>query len=146
VTDRAAGGVGEPSDDGLVGHDLFRMIYARLSGLEGKIVGTERRHHQRVNVSWPVMISTPQGLIEGEVKNISFGGALIQSRRLPDLHQPIPLNIDIPGHHYFLCPFVEVVGYDVLDQNNAATSYGLRVRFIDISEDDLRILGRTVLR
>ena len=41
-------------------------------------LGIEKRLHPRILVSWPVVILTPEGAIDGETRNISVGGACIQ--------------------------------------------------------------------
>lgn len=38
----------------------------------------EKRRHLRVNIIFPVLLMTPYGLLEGEIINISLGGASIQ--------------------------------------------------------------------
>jgi hypothetical protein len=42
-----------------------------------------------------VSIFTSSGSIDGEIKNISIGGALINCQRLPDLEQTFSLTIPI---------------------------------------------------
>lgn len=37
----------------------------------------ERRRHERINLHYSVTIKSPQGILSGETKNISPGGALI---------------------------------------------------------------------
>jgi len=39
---------------------------------------TEKRRHLRVEVKLPLVLMTPYGLIQGEIINLSLGGALIQ--------------------------------------------------------------------
>lgn len=39
----------------------------------------ERREQLRTEVEWTVSMSTTHGLVDGLVKNISLGGALVQS-------------------------------------------------------------------
>jgi hypothetical protein len=39
---------------------------------------TEKRRHLRVNTALPLRLMTPYGFIEGEIINLSLGGALIQ--------------------------------------------------------------------
>ena len=56
----------------------------------------ERRKHERVPVSWPVVVVTPQRYIGGEAKNISVGGASIVCTRDPGRSEPLRLAIKIP--------------------------------------------------
>jgi hypothetical protein len=39
---------------------------------------TEKRRHLRVNIKLPLVLMTPYGLIQGEIINLSLGGAHIQ--------------------------------------------------------------------
>ncbi len=41
-------------------------------------LGVEKRLHPRIPVNWPAVVVTAHGSIEGEVRNISVGGAFIQ--------------------------------------------------------------------
>ena len=49
-----------------------------------------------MQVVWPASIDTSQGPIEGEVTNISLGGALIQLEELPDVGGALDLSMQIP--------------------------------------------------
>ena len=52
----------------------------------------ERREYSRVEVSWPVGMLTSEGLIEGEVKNISFDGAGIQCKEAPKIDESLDIR------------------------------------------------------
>ena len=106
----------------------------------------ERRQYSRAKVEWPVSISTAQERTEGEIKNISLGGALIHLRILPNMEDPLDLSVEIPEQDYAIFTTAEAVRFDVYDSGNTTVSYGLGVRLKNISEDDLRFLTTTVLR
>jgi PilZ domain len=52
----------------------------------------KRREYSRVKVAWPVLIYTGEGLIEGEIRDISLDGALIECARLPNLDHELNLR------------------------------------------------------
>ena len=98
-----------------------------------------KREHSRVEVTWPVTIQTPDGPIDGELKNISLGGALIKCRRLPKVVEAFELSIEIPQYIFPVSASVEKVRTSTEDTGDTyrARTYDLAVRFLDISEDDL---------
>jgi hypothetical protein len=106
----------------------------------------EKREYSRAEVEWPVSISTVQGPVEGKIKNISLGGAFIHLGKLPDMDEALDLSMEVPEHHYAVFVSAEAVRFDVYASENTPVSYGLGVRLIDISEDDLEFLSTTALR
>jgi hypothetical protein len=106
----------------------------------------EKREYSRMQVVWPASIDTSQGPIEGEVTNISLGGALIQLEELPDVGGALDLSMEIPEHHYAVFVSAEPVRFDVYASDDAPFSYGLGVRLRDLSEDDFEFLSTNVLR
>jgi hypothetical protein len=95
----------------------------------------ERREHPRAEVSWPVSMITAQGLFEGEIKDISKGGALIQCRDLPEAEESLELSIEIPDHHLSISATVEKVRLNIEESNLALPMYDLAVRFSGIDVD-----------
>ncbi len=107
-----------------------------------------RREYARVDVSWPVSIFAGAGLIEGEVKNISLGGALINCQSLPELEETFSLTIEIPNYLFPVTARVKKVRLNIYDSETDQTSvsYELAVRFIDISKEDRQIFHGTIDR
>lgn len=99
-----------------------------------------RREYSRVRVSWPVVIYTPDGLIEGVTKNISLDGALIQCDRLPNLDDELNLSIGVPNSKFPVTALVKKVRLANCDGNTASRRHSLAVRFTEIAEDDRRVL------
>ena len=62
----------------------------------------EKREYSRAEVEWLVDISAAQGLIQGIIKNMSFGGAYIHLKELPNMDENLNLSIEIPEHRYAL--------------------------------------------
>ena len=106
----------------------------------------ERREYSRAKVEWPVNISAAQSLIQGTIKNISLGGALIHLEQLPNIDETLELSIEIPEYSYAVFANAEAIRFDVYARDESPVSYGLGVRITQIPEDDLEFLSSTALR
>lgn len=96
---------------------------------------TERREHPRAGVSWPVSMITAQGLLEGEIKDISKGGALIHCTELPVIDDHLELRIEIPDHLLNISASVEKVRLNLDESESTLPSYDMAVRFLGIDAD-----------
>ena len=107
-----------------------------------------RREYSRIDVSWPVSIFTSAGLIDGHIKNISIGGALINCKSLPDLDETFNLTIEIPNYFFPVAAKVKKVRLNIYDSedSNESPSYDLAIRFMDMSEDDSKVFHETIDR
>ena len=107
-----------------------------------------RREYSRIEVSWPVSIFTSAGLIDGHIKNISIGGALINCKSLPDLDETFNLTIEIPHYFFPLAAKVKKVRLNIYDSEdrNESPSYDLAVRFMDMTEDDSKVFHQAIDR
>ena len=105
-----------------------------------------RREYSRIEVSWPVSIFTSAGLIDGQVRNISIGGALINCKILPDLDETFNLTIEIPQYFFPVAARVKKVRLNIYDSegSNESPSYDLAVRFIDMSEADSKVFHEAI--
>lgn len=104
----------------------------------------ERRDSPRAEVSWPVSMITPQGLFEGQIKDISRGGALIQCAELPKTDEPLELTIEIPDHLLGISATVEKVRLNIDDSEKDFPSYDLAVRFLGIDVDQRKHLYNAI--
>jgi len=76
---------------------------------------------------------TSEGAIEGEVKDISLGGAFIHCRRPPHpIEETFSLSIEIPECTYTLLATAEVERLETYDSDSDNPSYGVSVSFIMI--------------
>lgn len=105
----------------------------------------QRREHARVEVSWPMIIFTPRGPIEGKVLNISLTGALIRCLELPNPAEALKLGIEIWEHCHVMFATAEMVRLDVRDYDSDLRKYFLGVHFKEIAEEDLRFLASKFL-
>ena len=92
-------------------------------------------------MSWPVSIFTSAGLIDGHIKNISIGGALINCKSLPDLDETFNLTIEIPHYFFPLAAKVKKVRLNIYDSEdrNESPSY-------DLTEDDSKVFHQAIDR
>jgi len=104
----------------------------------------ERREHPRAEVSWPVSMITAQGLFEGEIKDVSKGGALIQCTELPKTDEPLELSIEITDHLLSISATVEKVRLNLDDSDKALPSYDMAVRFLGIDADQSKHLFNAI--
>ena len=104
----------------------------------------ERRKHPRAEVSWPVSMITAQGLFEGEIKDISKGGALIQCTELPITDDHLELKIEIPDHRLNISATVEKVRLNLDESDRALPSYDMAVRFLGIDADQSKPLFNAI--
>ena len=107
------------------------------------MVFKERREHSRTKVEWPVSMSTTHGLVDGLIKNISSGGALIQSLELPSPEEAPRLRIEIPEHRHSVVTTATVVRFEVCDGDSFV--YELGVRLLEISDKDRLTLNNAIL-
>jgi len=104
----------------------------------------EKRRYPRAEVNWPVTILTTSGPIEGEVRNISPGGAFISCSGQPSLHETFRLVIKIPFERQYLLAKGRVARSNLYDPDDRSLSRGVAVRFTEISESDRELLSRIV--
>jgi hypothetical protein len=102
------------------------------------------REYARVDVSWPVILHTVEGLIDGELKNASIEGALIHCQRVVDSTEPLEVSIEIPGVVLPILATVEILRLNTYD--SASLSCELAVRFLEMSADERRIFCAAVER
>jgi hypothetical protein len=116
-----------------------------LTLCSGDSMGKERREYSRVAVSWRVLVLTSHGLIEGEVKNVSFGGACIEYREPIEPGENIELSFLLSERDSLsVSAMVEVV-WPFYNSSTSTPSYQLGVRFADVSEEDMQMLSRAAL-
>ncbi|MDH3952514.1 MAG: PilZ domain-containing protein, partial [Deltaproteobacteria bacterium] len=58
---------------------------AKLAVLFSGFGSPENRRHARARIKWPVVMTTSNGLIDGQTHNVSLGGAFIRCPEKPDL-------------------------------------------------------------
>jgi len=64
---------------------LINRPVAKLSVLFSGFGSPENRRHARARIKWPVVMTTSNGLVDGQTHNVSLGGAFIRCQEKPDL-------------------------------------------------------------
>ena len=83
---------------------------------------------------------TTRGPIEGEVVNVSLGGAFIACLKQPKATEVFRLVITIPHGGRILRATARVARSSIYDPDDEDSLSGMGVRFIEISEDDLQYI------
>lgn len=97
-----------------------------------------RRKHARAEVDWPVTIAGDQNTIQGRIKNISRNGALLYMPEELDLQEQIRLAVEIPECDDVISAKGEVVRTFSVITDRQVASFGIGVKFTEISDEDLR--------
>ncbi|UCG20324.1 MAG: PilZ domain-containing protein [Deltaproteobacteria bacterium] len=109
-------------------------------------MGIERRQFPRVEVSWPVTMLTAKGPIQGEVTNISLGGAFVHCLEEPDSNETFRMIITLPDSRQFLRATARVARSRIYNPDDADELSGIGVRFVDISDDDRQYIRELVAK
>ena len=117
---------------------------SKYSAIKELSVGKERRQFPRVEVDWPVTMLTSQGPIDGEVMNVSLGGAFIICQKEPKANEVFRLVIKIPHHRQILRAAVRVARSSIYNPDGEDSASGIGVRFVEISDDDLQFVRRLI--
>lgn len=97
-----------------------------------------RRIYARAEVDWPVTIAGDQYTIQGMIKDISRGGALLYMSEELDLHEQIRLAVEIPECDDVISAKGEVIRTFSVKTGSQVYSFGIGVKFTEISDEDLR--------
>jgi len=101
---------------------------------------SQRRKNSRAEVNWPVTVVCRQSTIQGTVKNLSRGGALLYLQERVDLHESIRVAIEIPEINDVISAVGEVVRIFPLRKKNMPFSSAAGVKFTEISDENLRFI------
>ena len=107
-------------------------------------MGIEKRQFPRVEVIWPVTMLTSQGPIEGEVINVSLGGAFVHCQEQPESNETFRMIIKVPHARQFLRVSARVARSNIYNPEGTDEPVGIGVRFVDISEDDRQYIREVV--
>jgi Tfp pilus assembly protein PilZ len=107
-------------------------------------VGEEKRQFIRVEVTWPVTMLTAQGPIEGEVKNISLGGAFVRCQEQPESNETFRMIIKVPHSRQFLRAGARVARSNIYNPEGTDEPRGIGVRFVEISDDDRKYIREVI--
>ena len=89
---------------------------------------------------------TEQGPIEGEIINVSLGGAFVYCHKEPDANEIFRMVIKVPDSRQILRATSRVARSNIYDPDYADELPGIGVRFVEISEDDRQYIRKVVAK
>jgi len=104
-----------------------------------------RRQYSRAEVKWPITLLTSQKKTEGKTENVSPAGALIYCLEVPLSQSSLRMVIRVPGHQPIKVAG-KVVWSKVVSPEGEVPTYGVGVRFTQISENDSHFLREAILK
>ena len=110
--------------------------------MEAFRIGEQRRLSFRIKVEWPVRLQTTRGLVQGQTRDISAGGAHIRCEEYLELNEPLQMTIEPPDREPMELAAV-VVWSDSKDESNRPRIIG--VKFTKISDVDYHYLEQVAL-
>jgi hypothetical protein len=102
----------------------------------------ERRKYPRVPVDWSAIVKTNHGSLEGEVKDISVGGACILCPEEPIAGESVSILLNPPEQRS-----IPVIGEKVWSgffDIHYGTAFGMGVQFIHVSPEDRQYIADLV--
>ena len=102
----------------------------------------ERRNYPRVKIKLPVVKMAGDGLLSGEIRDLSMGGAFIRCREAFDTKEKFHMVITAKGR--LMSIIGEVVWQDVNKSSNKSTFQGVGVQFHHIFSGDRQFLRELI--
>jgi len=102
----------------------------------------ERRNYRRVKIKLPVVKMAGNGLLNGEIRDLSMGGAFIRCREAFDTKEKFHMVITAEGR--LMSILGEVVWQDFKNINNKTTVRGMGVQFRHILSGDRQFLRELI--
>jgi len=93
----------------------------------------KKRQYSCADVSWPVFLLTPRGIVKGETKNIRLGSAFIQILSDPVQDRFFRLVIKPPNYEGLLAVSAKVAWKSQHHESQYIMPSGMGVQFTQIS-------------
>jgi hypothetical protein len=111
-----------------------------INSLSQAVMQAENRRHPRAKIKWPVVIQTPESLIDGKTENISLSGAFIRLSKQLQSSKILPLVIDAKGR-FIPCTVLVVWSDDrKFSDQSKPKPIGIGVRFTRMMLHDRKFL------
>ena len=108
-----------------------------------KSASREKRRYYRAEVSWPVVLFTPNGPVAGVTQNLSLGGALVRCPDVPEMEEIFRLVIK-PAARQVLQVNAEKVWSDTLvSEDYMPRGMGVSFRFA-AGDEDRQLIGKAI--
>ncbi len=92
----------------------------------------------RAEVYWPATVICKEQVLQGRIKNLSRGGALLYLEERIDLQESIRIAIEIPKYNYVISAKGQVVRTFTLEKEIEGYSFAAGIKFTEISDEDLK--------
>ena len=99
---------------------------------------SQRRKHARAEVSWPATVISKQTVLQGMVKNLGRGGALIYLPVQLEIEESVRVAIEVPECNGVISAVGEVVRSAPLEMASERFAFAAGVKFTELSEENLR--------
>ena len=102
----------------------------------------DRRKHTRIHVRWPITVSIDDGSIEGETRDITVVGMLINCMEPLRLNENYRISIRPPNHQNIelTCKVI----WSNLYSTDGENTYGMGFCFVKVSNEDSHFLSEVV--
>ena len=108
-------------------------------------MGNGARQYPRVSVPWEVLIETPDGFIDGKIKDISADGAFIWCQETLEVDDKICMAlVNIPTLKLHLPVRAQVIRLENCCLDSETNHHGIGVRFTKISSADRQFITNTI--
>jgi hypothetical protein len=104
----------------------------------------ERRHYPRTKVKLPVVKMVENDLVDGEIEDLSLGGAFIRCSAMPNGKDTFHMVISAKGRLISLTG--EMVWKDVQEFNDQTMFRGMGVRFQQLLVGDRQFLRDVIAK
>ena len=122
----------------ILAYPLLFPVAATLSKDQNMSSHNERRYYPRTKVKLPVVRMAGDDLVDGEIEDLSLGGAFIRCSAMPNGKDNFHMVISAQGRLISITG--EMAWKDVQKFNNKATFRGMGVRFRQILLGDRQFL------
>jgi hypothetical protein len=115
---------------------------AKLSVLFSGFGSPENRRHRRARIKWPVVMTTSNGLVDGQTQNVSLGGAFIRCPAKPDLEDNFRLVMSTKDR--LVLVNAEIVWSNGRKSEGKSSYHEMGVRFTKLSGNDRTFLSTVI--
>ena len=121
---------------------LIHRPVAKLSLLLSGFGSQENRRHRRVKIRWPVVMTTSNGLADGQTHNVSLGGVFIRCQEKINLEDRFRLVMTTKDR--LILVNAEVVWSNGHKSEGKSAYHEMGIRFTNISGNDRTFLSGVI--
>jgi len=121
---------------------LINRSVAKLSVLFSGFRSPENRRHRRARIKWPVVMTTSNGLVDGQIQNVSLGGVFIRCQEKIDLEDRFRLVMTTKDR--LILVNAEVVWSNGHKSEGKSAYREMGIRFTKLSGNDRTFLNGVI--